>query len=124
VLETLTFHSVFGNEELQYAMEGDTAVFPYNINLAELGLTNIEWFPPKARVEGNFNCAWNKLEDFSSFPKELEVTGFFSCSVNKLKTLDDLPQVFSCGDFFGNGNPDLPKDTPKPKGVNGRFVIG
>jgi len=105
----------------------------YQINGLELKLPPIFHFHEMEfvyKMDGNtmviddFDISWLGLKTLDGLPKDLYVTGDFDCSFNNLTSLDGLPEKFKVdGDFSCIHNENLPKDTPKPKGVKGQFEI-
>jgi hypothetical protein len=70
-----------------------------DVCLSKMGITNI---PIKfGKVEGNFNCSFNKLESLFGAPGE--VGGDFDCSANKLKSIEFSP-IYVGGDYNINNN--------------------
>jgi hypothetical protein len=75
------------NDDLSIDVDG-------NVNLYNKGLTKL---PLKFnKVNGYFDCCYNKLTSLEGTPKE--VTGKFDCSYNQLTSLEGAPNKVT-GDF-------------------------
>jgi hypothetical protein len=108
VCEKYEIENYIINDDLSIDVDG--AVDLYNKKL--------EYLPLKFNyVDGNFNCARNKLKTLEGCPQT--VGGRFNCYFNELKTLEGCPQTVN-GDFncFNNKLESL---KGSPQTVGGHF---
>ena len=88
-----------------------------DLNLSELGLTELPEILNDISVDGDFMCGYNKLTSLKNSPKH--VNGSFYCYGNKLTSLKGAPEYVG-GNFYCNGN-KLESLEGAPKIVDGDF---
>ena len=70
-----------------------------DVDICDIGLTEI---PIKfGKVEGYFDCSYNKLTSLEGSPEIVE--GYFNCQLNKLTSLEGGPKIVS-SDFYCHRN--------------------
>lgn len=69
------------------------------------------------RVNGNFNCSYNKLKSLKGAPEY--VGGDFDCSFNQIENINDLTTTYIGGNFYCYGNNVTDEDVRilKEKGI-------
>ena len=88
-----------------------------DLNLSELGLTELPEILNDISVDGDFMCGYNKLTSLKNSPKH--VNGSFYCYGNKLTSLKGAPEYVG-GNFYCNGN-KLESLEGAPEYVGGNF---
>ena len=87
-----------------------------DLNLSELGLTELPEILNDISVDGDFMCGYNKLTSLKNSPKH--VNGSFYCYGNKLTSLKGAPKTVGYNFYcYGNKLTSL-KGAPKTVGYN------
>ena len=90
-----------------------------NLKLSDMELTELPIILKNIDIEGNFNCANNKLTSLINAPKY--IGGYFSCANNKLTSLNGCPKYV--GEHFNCSDNNLTSLDGCPKYVGGDFHI-
>jgi len=92
----------YGIEKYKFRSDGTLDVFQ-NVDLEN---KNLEELPFKfGKIDGDFDCSWNKLTSLEGAPKI--VNGNFFCQYNKLTSLEGLNLDGIVGKIYIYGNPNL-----------------
>lgn len=101
-----------------YHINSDLTIDVHNsVNLWAINLTEFPSYIQFNKVDGWFDCSFNKLTSLRGCPKV--VVDDFVCSINCLKTLEGGPEIVQ-GSFCCNNN-ELTSLEGCPKIVNKQF---